>query len=49
MAKKKKSKQPKPITVKLPQPMEFDEIVKRIVRVKPPKDEPRDTQPPEIC
>jgi hypothetical protein len=44
MAKKKATKKPKNIKVKLEQPMEFDEFMRRIVRVKPPKDK----TPPQI-
>lgn len=46
MAKPKK-KQPVKyplVKVKLPQPMGFDEAMRRIVRVKPPKD----NQPPTV-
>ena len=38
MKKQKNKKHPKPITTKLPKPMSFDEVLGRIVRVKPPQD-----------
>jgi len=40
--KKQPKKTPKNITVKLPQPMPFDEVMRRIVRVKPPKSDKSD-------
>ena len=46
---KKKKQRPQEITVKLPKPMEFDEVMQRLVRVKPPKSEPTDSKPPETC
>ena len=38
-AKKKKPNKPPNITVKLKKQMSFDEVMQRLVRVKPPKED----------